>query len=419
MCGPVTKENRLIRKNSAYMINLSRGERMNNFIPYGKQYIDKDDIDSAAEVLGSDFITTGPKVKEFEQSICNFCNCKYAVSVSSGTAALHIASLSILKPFDKVLVTPNTFLSTVNVIIYTGAIPVFIDIDNEGNIDLDACTRKLEKDNSIKALYGIHFSGNPLNQEKLKHIKSKFKIAILEDCAHSLGAYYKNIQAASCKNSDISILSFHPVKHITTGEGGAVTTNKKRIFKKLTALRNHGIIKENFKNKGMAFDEKGNLNPWYYEMHYPGFNYRITDFQCALGISQIKKLEGFLKLRKQIAQNYDKAFLDNDIIKPLYTYKENSAYHLYVIRIDFSKLTITKAELFNLARKNNIGFQVHYIPVYKQPYYQKLGYSSLRLENTEKYYNEALSIPIYPALNQKEQEIVIDFLLDAVERFKK
>lgn len=386
------------------------------FIPYGRQTIDEQDIKAVSDVLRADFITTGPKTEEFENKICERCGCKFAVATSSGTAALHIASLSILKPFDKVLVTPNTFLSTVNSIVYAGGIPIFIDIDKEGNIDLDKCISVLEKDKTIAALYGVHFSGNPLNQKKLAYIKKQFGILILEDCAHSFGAYEGRIKAGSCANSDVSILSFHPVKHITTGEGGAVTTRKKRIYKKLLAFRNNGVVKDGFKNKDMAFDEKGNKNPWYYEMQYNGLNYRITDFQCALGISQMDKLDNFLQKRRAIAKRYDKAFRGCEIIKPLYPYKENSAYHLYVVRVDFLKLSITKAEFFEAARKNNIGLQVHYIPVNKQPYYQQRGYGNPSLKNMEKYYSQAVSIPIFPSLSEDSQNFVIETLINIVRK---
>jgi len=310
---------------------------MNKFIPYGRQCIENDDIEAVVSVLKSDFITTGPKVAEFEESICEKCGSKFASIVSSGTAALHLASLAVLKPKDRVLVTPNTFLSTVNAILYADAVPVFTDIDEEGNIDLDRCYKMLKKDPSIKALYGVHFSGNMLNQQKLKKIKDEFDITILEDCAHSLGAFEKNTKAGSCKNSDVSILSFHPVKHITTGEGGAVTTNSKEIYDKIISLRNNGTVKNSFENIKFAFDKNGNKNPWYYEMQQLGFNYRITDFQCALGLSQMKKLDRFLKYRHRIAKRYDEAFKGNRIIQPLYYYKEGAAYHLYVIKIDFSQ----------------------------------------------------------------------------------
>ena len=388
---------------------------MKGFIPYGRQFIDKNDVYAVGKVLRSDFITTGPKAMEFEKAICGRLGCRFAVAVSSGTAALHIASLAVLKKNDKVLVSPNTFLSTVNSIIYAGGIPVFVDIDDEGNVDLDRCIELLEGDSSIKALFGVHFSGNMLNQEKLEYIRKNFNIIILEDCAHSLGAYYDGIKSGSCTNSDVSILSFHPVKHITTGEGGMATTNSKKTYKRLIALRNSGVVKKNFENSEMAYDRNGNLNPWYYEMQSIGFNYRITDFQCALGLSQLSKLDDFLYNRVRIAKRYDEAFYNHPIIKPLYFYKSSSSYHLYVIKIDFSHLKITKAELFNLARERGIGLQVHYIPVYRQPYYQKSGYKGVFLQKTEDYYEKAVSIPIYPLLDDEEQNYVIDVLLDITE----
>lgn len=214
-----------------------------NFIPYGKQSIDQSDISAVVATLQSDFLTTGPKVKEFEEAIADYCKVKYCVAVANGTAALHLASLCLLSKGDKVLTTPNSFLATSNAILYVGAKPIFIDIAKDGNIDLDLCIKALEEDSSIKAIYGVHFSGNPLNQEKLKYIKERFNIVILEDCAHSIGAQDNGIIAASCTNSDCSILSFHPVKHLTTAEGGAITTNSKDIYEKLLVLRAHGMVK--------------------------------------------------------------------------------------------------------------------------------------------------------------------------------
>ncbi len=390
-----------------------------DFIPYGRQIIDDEDIKAVVDALRGDFITTGPAVREFEGALCERCGCKYAVAVSSGTAALHIASLALLKPHSKVLVTPNTFLSTANSIVYAGCRPVFVDVDSEGNMDLDRCIELLEMDPDIGAVYGVHFSGNPLNQEKLGYIRDNFDVCVLEDCAHSLGAYDGKIRAGSCANSDASILSFHPVKHITTGEGGAVLTNDETLYRRLLSLRNNGVVHDGFKNRDMAYDEKGNINPWYYEMAYPGLNYRITDFQCALGISQLGKLDYFLKRRREIALRYDEAFSGNEIVKPLYEYKEGSSYHLYVIRVDFSLLGITRAELFNLAKEAGIGFQVHYIPVYRQPFYENLGYGDLRLSNMEEYYSQAVSIPMYPSLGVEQQTKVIDFILKTVNRYRK
>ncbi len=373
-----------------------------NFIPYGKQTIGEDDINSVIEVLKSDFLTTGPKVKEFEEQIASYCGAKYCVAVSNGTAALHLGSLVLLNENDKVLTTPNSFLATSNSILYANAKPIFVDIIEDGNIDLDLCEEELKKDSSIKAIYAVHFSGNPVNQTKLKYLKETYKIKILEDCAHSIGATFEGIKAGSCTNSDISIFSFHPVKHITTGEGGAITTNSKELHEKLLILRGHGMVKD------------ASMKPWEYEMQSLGFNYRITDFQCALGLSQLNKLDNFIQRRRELAKNYDDAF-ENSLIKPLYKFTENSSYHLYVVRVDFNKLTISKEELFIKMRELNIGLQLHYIPINKQPFYKSLGYGNESIPVMEKYYKESFSIPLYPSLTNEEQEFVIKSLLENIK----
>ena len=375
---------------------------MIDFIPYGKQSIDEDDINSVVEVLKSDFLTTGPKIKEFEEELCRYTNAKYCVAVANGTAALHLASLVLLNKDDKVLTTPNSFLATSNSILYVEAKPIFVDIQEDGNIDLDLCEEELKKDRSIKALYVVHFSGNPIEQEKLKYLKETYNIKILEDCAHSLGERFEGIKAGSCENSDCSILSFHPVKHITTGEGGAVTTNSKEIYEKLLELRAHGIKR------------LPDFAPWYYEMHSLGFNYRITDMQAALGISQLKKLDSFVKRRKEIALKYDKAFL-NSVVKPLYSFTKNSSYHLFVVKVDFSKLNISKVELFNKMRDKNIGLQLHYIPINKQPYYKSLGYGNEDTPIMNIYYDECFSLPMYSSLSNEEQEYVIKTLFEVLK----
>ena len=375
---------------------------MMNFIPYGKQSIDEDDINSVVEVLKSDFLTTGPKIKEFEDELCRYTNAKYCVAVANGTAALHLASLVLLNKGDKVITTPNSFVATSNSILYVEAIPIFVDIQEDGNIDLDLCEEELKKDRSIKAIYVVNFSGNIVNQKKLKYLKESYNIKILEDCAHSLGATFEGIKAGSCENSDCSILSFHPVKHITTGEGGAVTTNSKEIYEKLLELRAHGIKR------------LPDFAPWYYEMHSLGFNYRITDMQAALGISQLKKLDSFVKRRKEIALKYDKAFL-NSVVKPLYSFTKNSSYHLFVVKVDFSKLNISKVELFNKMREKNIGLQLHYIPINKQPYYKSLGYGNEDTPIMNIYYDECFSLPMYSSLSNEEQEYVIKTLFEVLK----
>jgi len=370
-----------------------------NFIPYGKQKIEQDDIDAVIQTLKSDYLTTGPKVKEFEDALSNYCGAKYTVSVSNGTAALHLASLVLLKEGDKVLTTPNSFLATSNAIVYAGAKPIFVDIAKDGNIDLDLCEEALKNDSTIKALYAVAFSGNMINQEKLKHIKETYKVTILEDNAHSIGAIYNGIKAGSCVNSDMSIFSFHPVKHLTTAEGGAITTNSKELYEKLLILRNHGMVKT------------AEMKPWEYEMQELGFNYRITDIQCALGVSQLKKLPAFIERRFEIVKKYDEAFKDT-FIKPLYTFDGKSSYHLYVVQVGFNSLNISKVELFHKLREKKIGIQLHYMPINKQPYYKSLGYGEENTPNMDRYYEECFSLPMYPLLSDKEQTYVIKTLME-------
>ncbi len=372
-----------------------------NFINYGKQFIEQDDIDAVVEAMESDYLTTGPKVKEFEEALAKYCEVDYCVAVANGTAALHLSSLVLLHKGDKVLTTPNSFLATSNSILYVGAQPIFVDIAKNGNIDLDLCEEELKKDNSIKAIYAVAFSGNMVNQDKLKYLKETYNIKILEDNAHSIGAVYNGMKSGSCTNSDCSIFSFHPVKHITTGEGGAITTNSKEIYEKLLVLRAHGMVKTL------------QMKPWEYEMQELGFNYRITDIQCALGLSQLKKIDSFIARRKIIAQQYDEAF-SNSIVKPLYTFDGKSSYHLYVVLVDFSKINISKVDLFNKLKKNSIGIQLHYAPINKQPYYKSLGYGDEVTTIMDKYYKECFSLPMYPSLSDEEQIYTIKILMETI-----
>ena len=385
-------------------------------IPYGKQTIDEDDITAVANAMTDDLLTTGPTAKNFEEALSTYCGAKYTVAVSNGTAALHLASMALLEKGDKVLTTPNSFLATSNSILYVSAKPIFVDIEENGNIDLDLCEKELQKDPNIKAIYGVHFSGNPLNQNKLKYLRETYGVVVLEDCAHSIGAEFEGIKAGSCTNSDCSIFSFHPVKNMTTGEGGAITTNSKKIYERLLRLRNHGMSREEnlCQDKTMLYDEKGNLNTWYYEMTELGFNYRITDIQCALGLSQLSKLDKFIARRHEIAKKYDKAFSQSDLITPLYYFDGNSSYHLYVVKVDFSKTNLTRSELFAAMRKKNIGIMVHYIPINKQPYYRKLGYGNENTPVMDDYYEKCFSLPMYPKMSDEEQAYVIKTLFEVL-----
>jgi len=372
-----------------------------DFIPYGKQFIEQDDVDAVVETLTSNYLTTGPKVKEFEDALSHYCGAKYCVAVANGTAALHLASLILLKKGDKVLTTPNSFLATSNAILYAGAVPLFVDIAEDGNIDLDLCEKALQDDPTIKAIYPVAFSGHMVNQVKLRHLRETYGVKILEDCAHAIGAKEGDVKAASCTHSDASILSFHPVKHMTTGEGGAITTNSKEMYEKLLILRGHGMVKT------------PEMKPWEYEMQALGFNYRITDLQCSLGLSQLKKLDGFIERRIELVKKYDEVFKES-IVKPLYTYDGNSSYHLYVVQVDFTERKLTKVDLFNRLREKGIGIQLHYMPINKQPYYRGLGYGNESTPVMDKYYEECFSLPMYPKMSDVEQHYVIDTLLEVL-----
>ena len=370
-------------------------------IPYGKQFLEQDDIDAVVETLASDYLTTGPRVKAFEEALADYCEVKYCVAVANGTAALHLASLVLLNPGDKVLTTPNSFLATSNAILHAGARPVFVDIAEDGNIDLGLCEKALREDPEIKAIYPVAFSGRMVNQQRLKSLKAVRQVMILEDCAHAIGARDGSVKAASCSNSDVSILSFHPVKHMTTGEGGAITTCSRAIYEKLLTLRNHGMVKT------------PEMKPWEYEMRELGLNYRITDIQCALGLSQLRKLDRFIARRVEIARKYDAAFA-NTLVKPLYTYDGKSSYHLYVVRVDFSRLALTRVDLFNRLRAKGIGMQLHYLPINQQPYYKSLGYGDESTPVMDKYHEACFSLPMYPGMNDEQQSYVIDMLFEVL-----
>jgi len=352
-------------------------------IPYGKQTIDNKDIKEVIKTLKSPYITTGPKVKEFEDKLSEKLGFKYIVVVNSGTSALHLASRVLLNYGDKVITTPNSFLATSNSILYQRAKPIFIDIEENGLIDLSLVEERLKK-GGIKALYLVTFSGLPFDNTKLKYLKEKYKVKILLDNAHYFGG----------GEGDIATYSFHPVKHITTFEGGAIATNDKKLYKKLLLFRNHGIVKDK------------NMYPWEYKMVELGYNFRISDVACAMGLSQLNKVNKFLEKRKEIAKYYEKNLKK---VIPLYPYTKKSSYHLFVVRYPFKNLE-EKSQFFIKMRKEGIALQYHYIPINSQPYYHKRGYSFLEKEFPKmmKYYLEAFSVPIYPTLTKKEQKFVIN-----------
>ena len=360
-------------------------------IPYGHQWIDEKDIKEVIKVLKSDWITQGPKIKEFEEALCKYTGAKYAVAVSSGTAALHIACLAAgIKEGDEVITTPITFVATANCILYCGGRPVFADIQEDTvNIDPDEIKKKITK--MTKAIIPVHFAGHPCDLEEIYEIAKENNLIVIEDACHALGAEYKGSKIGSCKYSDMTVFSFHPVKSITTGEGGAVLTNNKDLYEKLLLLRSHGITKD--KRKFINKKEGG----WYYEMHELGFNYRITDFQCALGISQLKKLDKFIKRRREIVDIYNKELSEIDeIILPVERPYVKSSWHIYYIRL---KNPQKRRFVFEKLQEKGIGVQVHYIPVYRQPYYQtNFGYKKGDYPKAEDYYHRSLTVPLYPKI---------------------
>ncbi len=381
-------------------------------IPYSKQFIDQKDIKMVVNSLRGKFITQGPKVEEFEKKICKIVKCKYAVAVSSCSAGLHIASIaSGLKRGSTMLTTPNTFCSTANSALHCGAKVEFSDINiNTGNICLDNILKIINK-KKIKVIIPVHFGGLPVEVKKLRKISRKKKILIIEDAAHALGAKYSDgSMVGSCKFSDMAVFSFHPVKSITTGEGGVITTNNKDLYEKLKNLRSHGIEKnqKKLKNNGNKI--------WYYEMRDLGFHYRITDIQCALGISQLNKLKKFVSYRRKIANNYDKLFSKIPGIKVLQNMQRNrSSNHLYVIKINFKRLGIKREIVMKKLRKKGIITQVHYIPVTFHPFYKKKSYKK-KLQNMTRYYDECLSIPIFYKLKLKDQRYIVNSIKNIIER---
>jgi len=373
------------------------------YIPYATQWIEEDDILAVADALRSSNLTQGPLVEEFEKSVAQYCGAKYAVAVSSGTAALHITCLAAgVSAGDEVVTSANTFAASANCVLYCGGKPVFADIE-PGTALINPVDIKNKLTKKTKAIIPVHFAGQPADMEEISKIAKENNLIIIEDAAHAIGARYrlKNgqdwIKIGACFHSDMTILSFHPVKQLTTGEGGMVLTNDHDLYEKLVFFRSHGIT------RSIKYMKEA-VGPWYYEMHELGYNYRLTDIQCALGSSQLKKLDKFIARRKEIAKFYDEAFSD---IERICFIKEkegfDSSRHLYVVLVENRK------NVFNwLKAETNIGVNVHYIPVYFHPYYRNLGYVSGLCPIAEEYYSRAISIPMHPKLSNEEIEYVVE-----------
>jgi len=377
-------------------------------ISYGKQSIDRDDIDAVIEALKSDWLTQGPAVEEFEKNLAVYFDAKFCSAVSNGTAALHLAGLALgWDKSDYIITTPITFLASANSILYSGATPVFADIDPKSyTININHVEHIIadfaEKGKRIKAIVAVDFAGNPCDWKGLRNLADTYNIQLINDNCHAAGAKYGNDTGYAVEYADIVVQSYHPVKHITTGEGGSVLTNNPDLDKKIKLLRSHGMTKDtSILNQ--------NDGPWYYEMHELGFNYRITDIQCALGISQLSKLDNFVSRRREIAAIYDVVFADIDGIE-IPEVDENCyhSYHLYPLLIDFKKFNINKQDFYTKMKELGILLQVHYIPVHLQPYYKKkFGFKKGDYPVAEDFYAREVSIPIYPDLSETDQEKVI------------
>ncbi len=393
----------------------------NQLIPYGKHFIDQDDIDAVIDVLKYRNLTQGEAVDSFENAVAEFVGAKYAIAMSSWTAGLHMACLAAdINETHDVITSPITFVASSNAVLYCNANPVFTDINSETiNICTDALEQTIHNNPKTKAIIPVHFAGVPCDMKKIQQIGIKNDALIVEDAAHALGAKYTDgSMVGSCKYSDMTGFSFHPVKSIAAGEGGMITTNNEDIYKKLLRLRSHGINKldDNFMNQDRANTE-GKQNPWYYEMQELGYNYRITDFQCALGESQLKKLPDFIKRRKELVKKYDQAFQEIPEISSIQQdFRNDSSHHLYVVRIKFDQLNITRADFMYELKENGILSQVHYMPVTSHPYYEKLGYRTASFPEASSYYEEALSIPLYYSLTNLEQEKVIDTIKKIIKK---
>ncbi len=354
---------------------------------YGKQNITEDDIQSVLEVLKSPYLTCGPKVKEFEQAICEYTGAKYCVAVNSATSGLHIAMLAAgVGGGDEVITSPMTFLASANCARYCGADVKFADIEKDtANIDPNEIKKHIS--NKTKAIVPVHFAGQSCDMEKISEIAKENNLFVIEDAAHAIGSDYKDVKVGSCKYSDMTVFSFHPVKTITTAEGGAVTTNSKELYNKLCAFRSHGM----YKDGDMA-------NDWHYEMRELGYNYRMTDVQAALGVSQMKRLEEFKKRRREIVDYYNKNLGLSHLIEKDFS---NACFHLYPVLVE------NREKFYFAVRKKGLNLQVHYIPVHTQPYYKAQSYKWGDFPNAEEYYKHCISLPLYPELTDEDLKEIV------------
>lgn len=381
------------------------------YLSYGKQYIDEKDIEAVVNLLKGDYLTTGPTVGEFENKVSNYVGAKYGVAVSNGTAALHMACFAAgIGTGDEVLVPAITFAASSNCVLYCGGTPVFVDIDpNTYNIDVNKIEEKITS--KTKAIIPVDFSGQAVDMDKILEIAKKHNLIVIEDSAHALGSEYKGSKIGT--RADMTEFSFHPVKPVTTAEGGIVVTDNKELYEKMMLFRTHGITR----NPKFMVENHG---PWYYEQVDLGYNYRITDMQCALGISQMDKIDNFVKRRREIVNKYNEAFKElEEITTPYEAEYSNSGWHIYVIALNLDKLTVGRKEVFEALQKENIGVNVHYLPVYLHSYYRELGYKKGLCPVAEDLYNRMITIPLFPAMIEKDVEDVISAINKVINAYRK
>ena len=379
-------------------------------IPYGKQNISSEDIEAVVEVLKSDYLTQGPVVPEFEKAISSYCGAKYAVAVNSATSALHIACLALgVGLGDLVWTSAITFVASANCALYCGAEVEFVDISSESyNISIQRLTDKLEaakKSGRLpKVVIHVHLAGQSCDMRAIHALSKKYGFRIIEDASHAIGGKYLEERIGGCQYSDITVFSFHPVKIITTGEGGIALTNDQNLIKKMARLRSHGITRY---PEEMTHAPDG---PWYYQQIELGFNYRMTDIHAALGLSQLGRLDKFVSERHAIAERYGQLLSKSQIKLPQQDPQSRSAWHLYIVRVPESSGDLNRDAAFENLRSGGVGVNLHYIPVYRQPYYERMGFQKKDYPNAESYYSEAISLPIYPGLTVEEQKVVVRLL---------
>ena len=382
-------------------------------IYYGKQCIDEQDINAVIEVLKSDFLTQGPAIEKFEQAVAEYCGVKYAVAVTNATSALHIACMAAeLGTGDVLWTSPITFTASANCGRYCGAYVDFVDIDNDTyNMSVTALKEKLEKaEVKPKVLIPVHLAGQSCEMEEIHKLAEQYGFTVIEDASHAIGADYKDTKVGCCKYSDMVVFSFHPVKIITTGEGGMVLTNNEDLYKKLTLYRSHCITRD---TELMTKESDG---PWYYQQIGLGFNYRMTDVQAALGYSQLTKVDKFVARRRQLSARYNEMLKDLPVKLPYQNPETNSSWHLYLVRVDFNKINKTKTQVFMEMKEKGICLNLHYIPVHTQPYYQKLGFKNGDFPVSEKYYEEVFTLPLYYSLTDEQQDYIVNALKDVLKQ---